>query len=136
MGYAIHPKGFVVSLHTAAIVLHQGKALEGLMRLYRSPIIVPSPAPSPAPDPAKISGGGIATGATASDTTTIGNRCDVNGDGVVNVGDVQTLINVVLGAVFGNNQTPLFDLNRDGFVNLADIQIAINVALGASACPI
>jgi len=46
------------------------------------------------------------------------------------------LINVVLGAVFGNNQTPLFDLNRDGFVNLADIQIAINVALGASACPI
>ena len=56
--------------------------------------------------------------------------CDVNGDGVVNVQDVQVIINQVLGLV-----AAICDLNGDGIVNIGDIQVVINAILGQS-CPI
>jgi hypothetical protein len=51
--------------------------------------------------------------------------CDVNGDGVANVLDVQALINEALGV-----QKPLNDLSGSGAVNVLDIQIELNAALG------
>jgi len=53
--------------------------------------------------------------------------CDVNGDGVVNVKDVQTLVNQSLGVLQALN-----DLTGDGVVNVADVQLDINVALGGA----
>jgi VWFA-related protein len=61
--------------------------------------------------------GAITIGATCS--------CDVNGDGAFNVGDVQLIINQVMGKVAGG-----CDLNGDGQLNVLDIQIVINSALG------
>jgi hypothetical protein len=57
--------------------------------------------------------------------------CDVNGDGAVNVADVQLVINMTLG------RTPAGecgDVNLDGAVNVADVQLVINGALGLK-CP-
>ena len=51
--------------------------------------------------------------------------CDVNGDSVVNVKDVQALVNEALGAA-----QALHDLTGDGMVNVADVQLEINVTLG------
>jgi hypothetical protein len=51
--------------------------------------------------------------------------CDVNGDGVANVLDVQILINEALGV-----QQALNDLSGDGVVNVLDVQLEINAALG------
>jgi hypothetical protein len=53
--------------------------------------------------------------------------CDVDGDGVVNVRDVQVLINQSLGVLQALN-----DLTGDGVVNVADVQLEINVALGGA----
>ena len=50
--------------------------------------------------------------------------CDINGDGVVNISDVQAIINEALGIA-----TPYHDLNGDGVVNVADAQTVINSAL-------
>jgi hypothetical protein len=68
-------------------------------------------------------GSALATGCTAS-TVTI-SSCDINGDGVVNVVDVQLIINQALGII-----PAVSDLNHDGVVNVADVQIVINAALG------
>jgi sugar lactone lactonase YvrE len=51
--------------------------------------------------------------------------CDMNGDGSLNVADVQLIINEALGTAPAKN-----DVNRDGVVNIADVQIVINAALG------
>ena len=53
--------------------------------------------------------------------------CDVNGDGLVNVNDVQALVNESLGA-----QQALNDLNADGVVNAIDVQMEINTVLGGA----
>jgi uncharacterized repeat protein (TIGR01451 family) len=71
-----------------------------------------------------VSGGG-ATTFSASDTTTItASACDVNKNGSLNVSDVQTIINQVLGTTAGSN-----DLNHDGATNITDVQIEINWVL-------
>ena len=57
------------------------------------------------------------------------NACDINGNGSVNVADVQLVINEVLGV-----SPAVHDLNHDGHVNVADVQIVINAALGLG-CP-
>ena len=57
--------------------------------------------------------------------------CDLNGDGSVNVMDVQALINQVLGAT---PPTACGDINRDGVVNVLDVQILIEVVLGVRGC--
>ena len=55
---------------------------------------------------------------------------DVNGDGRVNVSDVTTLINMILGI------TPMdetrADVNGDGRVNVSDVTALINIILGIS----
>lgn len=58
-------------------------------------------------------------------------RCDVTGDGMVSVSDVQAVINVALGLA-----APLGaeDINGDSAVNVQDVQAVIGAALGGP-CP-
>ncbi len=53
--------------------------------------------------------------------------CDVNGDGSVNVLDVQFSVNTALGM---SSCTPAFDLNGDGRCDLVDVQRVITASLG------
>ena len=53
--------------------------------------------------------------------------CDVTGDGVVNVKDVQQMVNEALGAAQALN-----DVSGDGVVNVVDIQVEINAVLGGT----
>ena len=86
---------------------------------------VASNAPSTVTNSATVSGGGSASATATDPTTIVGNPCDINGTGVVNVADVQIIINEALGVAPAKN-----DLNGDGVVNVADVQIEINAALG------
>ncbi len=58
--------------------------------------------------------------------------CDANGDGQADAGDVQLLIDVLLGSAPTNSR---YDLNKDGKVNILDVQILTNVVLGVRSCP-
>ena len=53
---------------------------------------------------------------------------DVNGDGRVNVSDVSTLINMILG-ITEKDETAA-DVNGDGRVNVSDVSALINIILG------
>ena len=53
---------------------------------------------------------------------------DVNGDGRVNVSDVSTLINMILGLEAMNQERA--DVNGDGRVNVSDVTALINIILG------
>ena len=53
---------------------------------------------------------------------------DVNGDGKVNVSDVTTLINMILGVTPMNQSVA--DVNGDGKVNVSDVTALINIILG------
>ena len=50
---------------------------------------------------------------------------DVNGDGEVNIADINAVINIILGG--GANDRA--DVNDDGEVNIADINAIINIIL-------
>lgn len=68
-------------------------------------------------------------------STTIGassTTCDINSDSSVNVLDMQSLANVILGI---NPSSSSFDLNRDARVDVLDLQILNNVVLGLRSCP-
>ena len=52
---------------------------------------------------------------------------DLNGDGSVNVGDVTTLVNMILGKT---PMSPYADLNGDGSVNVGDVTTLVNMILG------
>ena len=73
------------------------------------------------------------TGGTAtSEAIFTINRCDINGDGVANVLDIQLVINSIL-SIPG---APLScDINGDGATNVLDLQVLANVVLGISGCP-
>jgi hypothetical protein len=73
---------------------------------------------------------GLPSNATLFTVTTPLNACDINGDGSVNVSDVQAVINEVLGV-----SPSVHDLNHDGHVNVSDVQIVINAVLGLG-CPV
>jgi hypothetical protein len=93
------------------------------------------------PGTATITTGGLATGAgvgtssiSATSASVVGStvltvmaltECDVNHDGIINVGDVQSVINEALGVTPASN-----DLNGDGTVSVVDVQISINAVLG------
>lgn len=64
-------------------------------------------------------------GQTFAVTQTGAPACDINGDGNINVADVQIIINEALGVA-----PAVHDVNGDGVVNVADVQIVINAALG------
>ena len=51
--------------------------------------------------------------------------CDVNGDGNINVSDVQLIVNQALGIV--SNRC---DINADGQTNVLDVQMVVNATLG------
>ena len=53
---------------------------------------------------------------------------DVNCDGRVNVSDVSTLINMILGMETMNQESA--DVNADGRVNVSDVATLINIILG------
>lgn len=55
---------------------------------------------------------------------------DVNGDGRVNVSDVSTLINMILGMTTMDQARA--DVNGDGRVNVSDVSSLINIILGIS----
>ena len=56
-----------------------------------------------------------------------GVKGDVNGDGEVNIADVNAVINIILGNG-GNNSAA--DVNGDHEVNIADVNMIINIILG------
>ena len=60
-----------------------------------------------------------------------GTGCDVNGDGSINVVDLQLVTNAVLSG----SSTSSCDINRDGNVNALDVQVLSNVILGVGVCP-
>lgn len=57
-----------------------------------------------------------------------GMRGDVNADGKVNVTDVTTLINMILGTIPKNEARA--DINGDGKVNVSDVTALVNIILG------
>jgi hypothetical protein len=58
--------------------------------------------------------------------------CDANNDNQVNVLDVQSLVNNLLG----NASCPGdCDSNNDGSINVLDLQLLVNVILGKATCP-
>ena len=61
-----------------------------------------------------------------------GCACDLNSDSVVNVLDLQTMINSILG-IIGNYGR---DLNGDGKIDVLDLQVLGNVILGLRSCPL
>jgi len=75
------------------------------------------------------------SGVTTMQTTTAGAvsntatltllGCNVAGDRLTSVSDVQFMINETLGI-----GSPLYDLNHDSVVNVVDVQIVINASLG------
>ena len=54
---------------------------------------------------------------------TEGPACDVNGDGEVNIADINAIINMILS---GNVGTSAADVNSDGEVNIADVNTVID----------
>lgn len=58
--------------------------------------------------------------------------CDINIDSQVNVLDIQSLTNTILGTALcpGN-----CDANQDGDVDVLDVQLLINAILGVATCP-
>ena len=51
---------------------------------------------------------------------------DINGDAMVNVLDVVTLVNIILGSI---SATDSADLNADGLYNVLDIVVLVNIIL-------
>jgi hypothetical protein len=62
----------------------------------------------------------------------VSGNCDINNDGQVNVLDMQSLANTILGIAACPN---VCDSNKDGSVNVLDLQLQANVVLGTAACP-
>lgn len=60
-----------------------------------------------------------------------GDPMDVNGDGAVDVGDVNT----VLGDILTGGTTTAFDVNGDGAVDVGDVNAILGAILGASPNP-
>ena len=70
-----------------------------------------------------------ANGNVATQAIISGNlRGDVNGDGKVNVSDVTTLVNMILG-VIPKDETRA-DINGDGKINVSDVTALVNIILG------
>ena len=58
---------------------------------------------------------------------------DVNGDGNVNISDINVIVNVILGATVDNETMRRADVNEDGCTNISDLNAVINIILGGSA---
>lgn len=60
--------------------------------------------------------------------------CDLNGDALVNIVDLQRVVNLILGTATGPPGQG--DLNHDGRVDVLDLQALVNTVLGVSPCPV
>lgn len=56
-------------------------------------------------------------------------RGDVNGDGVVNVADINAVVNIILGGKVSPEVLIRADVNNDGLVNISDINLLISIIL-------
>lgn len=56
-------------------------------------------------------------------------RGDVNNDGEVNIADINTLIDIILGGKFDDDTMLRADVNEDGEINIADINTVIDIIL-------
>ena len=54
---------------------------------------------------------------------------DVNGDGEVNIADINAVIDIILG---GNSSNTAADANGDGEINIADINALIDIILSGT----
>ncbi|MBQ9554939.1 MAG: leucine-rich repeat protein [Muribaculaceae bacterium] len=59
-------------------------------------------------------------------------RGDVNNDGEVNIADVNTLVDIILGGKFDDGTMRRADVNEDGEIGLADINTVLDMILGPS----
>ena len=57
---------------------------------------------------------------------------DVNGDGEVNIADINALINIILGNVADAETMLRADVNEDGEINVGDINALVDIILGPS----
>jgi len=57
-------------------------------------------------------------------------RGDVNGDGEVNIADVNTVIDIILGGSADEGTMERADVNGDGEINIADVNTIMDIILG------
>ena len=55
---------------------------------------------------------------------------DVNGDGIVDVSDVNIIVNIMLGKVQATDYPGSADCNGDGETDVSDVNIVVNIMLG------
>ena len=60
-------------------------------------------------------------------TITLG---DLNFDGIINVIDIVSMVNGILGAGFTSEESAAADMNSDGIINVVDIVSLVNLILG------
>lgn len=58
------------------------------------------------------------------------NSADINGDGVINIGDVSIVSKYFGNVISGNALSEKSDINKDGVIDTADVQIVIDSILG------
>lgn len=63
-------------------------------------------------------------------------RGDVTGDGTVDVSDVNTVVNIILGKAQAADFPGNADCNGDGIVDVSDVNIVVNIILGKDVPPI
>ena len=56
---------------------------------------------------------------------------DVNSDGIINVLDVVTMVNLVLGAEPNDSEACAADFNSDGAIDVLDIVSVVNIIMGS-----
>ena len=59
---------------------------------------------------------------------------DVNGDGSVNISDVTTLVNIILGKTDAS-VVGMADVNEDNDLNISDVTALVNAILGKATAP-
>jgi hypothetical protein len=96
-----------------------------------TPSATESPTDTPTPTPTATATEAAQASATPTPTSTPGGRVpeDLNGDGRVNVLDVQLCVNVFLGIQTDPAIVAAADVNRDGVVNVLDVQLIVNAFL-------
>ncbi len=61
------------------------------------------------------------------DSVTLG---DLNYDGIINVIDIVSMVNGILGSSFSSEEFAAADMNSDGIINVVDIVSLVNLILG------
>ena len=59
-------------------------------------------------------------------------RGDVNGDGEVNIADINALVSIILGHVYDDAFMRRADVNDDGEINISDINAVLSIIMGGS----